>query len=170
MILVDKEIKELVKKNQLIVENFDFNNLGSVSYDLEIDKIIVFTDGCKSECAEYELCSGEYVIVKTREKLQMPYDLLGRIEEKNSIIRMGLVVSGPCYQPGHETYVFLRVVNISKQKILLEKGFRIAQIMFEKLSVAPEVAYDKRDTASFNNELEYRGFGKYEQDYNRKIM
>ncbi len=170
MILVDKEIKELVNKNQLIVENFNLSNLGAVSYDLEIDKIITFADEHESERTEYELCSGEYVIVKTKEKLQMPYDLLGRIDEKNSIIRMGLIVSGPCYQPGHETYVFLRVLNISQQKILLERGFRIAQIMFEKLSVIPEVTYNKRDAASFNNEVEYRGYGKYEQDYKRKII
>ncbi len=170
MILVDKEIREMVEKNQLIIENFDYNNLGAVSYDLEIDKIIAFANNNEVECAEYELESGEYVIVKTREKLQMPYDLLGKIEEKNSIIRMGLIVSGPCYQPGHETYAYLRVLNISKRKVLLEKGFRIAQIMFEKLSVAPEVTYNKRDTASFNNEVEYRGFGKYEQEYRRKIV
>ena len=170
MILVDKEIKEMVYNKQLIIESFDLNNLGSVSYDLAIDKIIAFSEESKIECEEYELCSGEFVIVKTQEKLQMPYDLLGRIEEKNSVMRMGLIVSGPCYQPGHETYAYLRVLNISKRKILLEKGFRIAQIMFEKLSIAPEVPYDKRDTASFNNEVEYRGYGKYEQDYRRKIV
>lgn len=170
MILVDKEIRKMVKKNQLIIENFDLDNLGSVSYDLEIDKIVAFSDDHESEHIKYELGIGEYVIVKTKEKLRMPYDLMGRIEEKNSIIRIGLIVSGPCYQPGHETYAYLRVLNISKRKVLLERGFRIAQIMFEKLSAVPEVTYNKRDLASFNDELEYRGLGKYEQEYRTKIM
>lgn len=34
----------------------------------------------------------------------MPADLMGRIAEKNSRMRMGLVVSGSHYYPGHETY------------------------------------------------------------------
>lgn len=170
MILVDKEIKDLVSKNGLIVEGFDLSNLGSVSYDLEIDKIIAFADESSVEHTNYDLSNGEYVIVKTKEKIQMPSNLLGKIEEKNSIIRMGLIVSGPCYQPGHETYIYLRVFNISKRKIRLEKGFKIAQIMFEELKAVPEVTYDQVVTASFNNEEEYRGFGKYEQEYRHKII
>lgn len=170
MILVDKEIKNMVKNNRLIIEGFDLDNLGSVSYDLVIDKVIVFTDETITEQENYDLSSGEYVIVKTKEKLKMPYNLLGKIEEKNSIIRMGLIVSGPCYQPGHETYIYLRVLNISKRKIRLEKDFRIAQIMFEELTSVPEITYDKNEGASFNNEEKYRGFGKYEQDYGRKVI
>lgn len=170
MILVDKEIESMVSNHQLIIEGFDSNNLGSVSYDLAIDKIIAFTDDATVECTEYQLSNGEYIIVKTREKLQIPYNLIGKIEEKNSIIRMGLIISGPCYQPGHETYAYLRVLNISKRKIQLEKGFRIAQIMFEELKSVPEVTYNRKNTASFNNETEYRGFGKYEPDYLKKII
>ena len=170
MILVDKEIENMVSNHQLIIEGFELNNLGSVSYDLAIDKIIAFTDDVSIECTEYELSDGEYIIVKTREKLQIPYNLIGKIEEKNSIIRMGLIISGPCYQPGHETYAYLRVLNISKRKIRLEKGFRIAQIMFEELKSAPKVTYNQKNTASFNNETEYRGFGKYELDYRKKIL
>lgn len=170
MILVDKEIRNMINHNQLIIEGFNLANLGSVSYDLVIDKIIAFTDKDTIEHSEYELEQGEYIIVKTREKLKIPYDLLGKIEEKNSIIRMGLIVSGPCYQPGHETYAYLRVLNISKQKIQLVSGFRIAQIMFEQLSVIPEIAYNQRKDASFNNEECYRGFGKYEHNYRKKMI
>ena len=170
MILVDKEIREMVYRNQLIVEGFKLENLGSVSYDLSIGNIIAFTENDTVECEKHEIFCGEYVIIRTQEKLFIPYNLIGKVEEKNSIIRMGLVVSGPCYQPGHETYAYLRVLNISKRTICLEKGFKIAQIMFEELKSAPEVSYNKRKTASFNNEYEYRGFGKYEKDYRKRIM
>lgn len=170
MILVDKQIRALVRDKQLIVDGFSLNNLGAVSYDLQIDKIITFTDETSAEYTDYELSAGEYVIVKTKEKLQIPYNLLGKIEEKNSIMRMGLIVAGPCYQPGHETYAYLRVLNISKQKIRLENGFKIAQIMFEELKTIPEVPYDQNKGASFNDEVEYRGFGKYKEEYLRKIV
>ena len=43
----------------------------------------------------------------------MPLNVLGRVAEKNSRMRQGLQVDGPHYQPGHITYVFMRVRNIS---------------------------------------------------------
>lgn len=169
MILVDKDINNLVKDNRLIVEGYDESNLGAISYDLTIDTIISFTeDGCK-ELESYKLASGEYCVIKTKEKLKMPYNLVGKIEEKNSVIRLGLVVSGPCYQPGHETYCFLRVYNISKQGIDLIKGFRVAQIIFEELCDVPSETYDKKIDASFNNEDTYRGVAKYSSEYKSLI-
>lgn len=170
MILVDKDISKLVNDNQLIVEGFDSNNLGAVSYDLTVDRIIAFTNDSSEECETYELDNGEYVIIKTKEKLQIPDNLLGKIEEKNSIIRMGLVVSGPCYQPGHTTYAYLRVLNISKNKIKLTKGFKIAQIMFEELTGKPDVTYNQNNKASFNDEVTYRGFGNYENEYKKIVI
>lgn len=170
MMLVDKELKELINSGTLIVEGYDSKNLGSVSYDLTIDKIISFAENDSIEHEHYELSGNEYIIIKTKEKLQIPHNLLGKIEEKNSVMRMGLIVNGPCYQPGHETYAFLRVLNISKHNICLESGFKIAQIMFEELKTIPEITYDQKKDASFNNELKYRGFGNYEQDYMGKIL
>ena len=67
------------------------------------------------------------------------------------------VVSGPDYQPGHRTYAFLRVSNISKNIIVLSKGSKIAQIMFEQLSQKPDVPYNAQTGASFQNEVEYKG-------------
>lgn len=67
--------------------------------------------------------------------------ILGRIAEKNSRMRQGLKVDGPHYQPGHVTYAFLRVQNISSQIILLAQGMRIAQIIFEQLTQIPDVPY-----------------------------
>lgn len=167
MVLVDKDIKAMAELRLLINENFSIDNLGSISYDLSVDKIIPLSG---DETEKYVLHKGDYVIVKTQEKLLLPYNVLGKIVEKNSVMRMGLFVSGPCYQPGHETYVYARVVNLSGYKICLERGFRIAQIMFEKLLENPEITYDQKSDASFNREIEYCGFGKYEQEYRRKIM
>ena len=170
MVLVDKDIKNLVKENRLIVEGYDEANVGSISCDLTIDTIISFTTNGPKEQVNYELASGEYCVIQTKEKISMPDNLIGRIEEKNSIIRLGLIVSGPCYQPGHETYCYLRVYNISKQRIILSKGFKIAQIMFEELSGVPNETYNQKSDASFNQEEQYRGFAKYREDYKTRVV
>ena len=170
MVLVDKDIKNLVKENRLIVEGYDEANVGSISCDLTIDTIISFTTNGPREQVNYELASGEYCVIQTKEKISMPDNLIGRIEEKNSIIRLGLIVSGPCYQPGHETYCYLRVYNISKQRIILSKGFKIAQIMFEELSDIPNETYKQKKDASFNQEEQYRGLAKYQEDYKIRVI
>lgn len=166
MILVDKNIRKRIEQENLISEYFDINNLNCVSYDLTVDKILVDKDTFFNT---YSLKPNETVFVKTREKLNMPYDLLGIVSEKNSRMRQGLRVDAPKYHPGHSTFIFLRVQNISDNIITIEKNTKIAQIMFETLSEEPSTTYDRQQNASFNNEQEYVGFGNYEKEYNKQI-
>ena len=44
MILVDKDIKELAGRGELIAQGYEEANVGSVSYDLTIDEIISEND------------------------------------------------------------------------------------------------------------------------------
>ena len=83
-------------------------------------------------------------------------------------MREGLVVAGPHYLPGHNTYAFLRVGNISENVIKLEKGTKIAQVMFEQLPDIPDMPYDKQPGASFQNEEKYRGLGNYKEKYENR--
>ena len=95
----------------------------------------------------------------------MPDFLVGKVGEKNSLLRTGLFVSAPVYHPGHQTYIFLRVYNFSKKSITLKSDFKIAQIFFETLTEVPDETYDKKKDASFNNEEKYLGYGKYNDLY-----
>lgn len=165
MILVDKDIKMYVKEKDLIVEGYREENLNGISYDLTIGAICTE----EKEHLEYELRPGEIIFVRTVEKLSIPNNILGRIAEKNSRMRQGLKVDGPHYQPGHVTYAFLRVQNISENVIVLQKGMKIAQIIFEQLTQVPEVPYGNQVGASFQNEEKYRGFGNYKAEYNKQI-
>lgn len=162
MVLVDKEIEELVNQGLLITHNYKKENLGCVSYDLTIDNIIAEDNITE----EYILKPHEFVIIKTNEELKLPNNLIGRIVEKNSLLRLGLFVSGPVYQPGHQTYSFLRVYNMNNSEIKLQKDFKIAQIFFETLTNTPSETYDKKENASFNNEDKYLKYGKYNDQYN----
>ncbi len=116
MILTDKDIKE--RGGRLIIEGYDEKNVTAISYDLHIQGII---NEDKLEDS-YVLRPGEIIFIKTREQIQMPDDLMGRIGEKNSRMRQGLSVSGPHYYPGHKTYLYLRVQNITSGMIKRCKG------------------------------------------------
>lgn len=165
MLLVDKDIKQYISEHQLISMGYAEDNLNGVSYDLTID---VTCSQQGEEYREYELKPGETVFVKTQEQISIPENILGRVAEKNSRMRQGLVVSGPHYQPGHVTYVFLRVSNISENIIVLAHGMKIAQIMFEQLTGRPEVPYSAQRDASYQNEVKYAGLGNYKEEYEKQ--
>ena len=153
MILVDREIKDLVIKNNLI-GNFDEERLGAISYDVIIDKFIY--DDIENDDREYLLKSGCYVYIKTVESLNMLDNLCCMVIEKNSLMRLGLKVDGPLYQPGHKTNIFLRIRNITDRDISLSGKMEIAQLIFLKLSGIPDVTYDKQIDCHYNNEIVFR--------------
>ena len=170
MILVDSQIKQLVSQGMLIKEGYIPNNVNSMSYDLTIDKVLISKDEeGNDEVNSFSLKPGQFVYIKTKETLCIPDNILGRIAQKNSIMRMGLVVDGPHYHPGHITKSFLRIQNISPHKITISNGIKVAQIIFEELSKVPDITYNQQQNSSFNNEFTYQGFGRYEYEYNKSI-
>ena len=150
MIIVDNQIKNLVKTTNLIT-NFNKENLSSISYDVTINEF-VDKEGNKNCILE----PGDFIYIKTNESLNMPYDLCCKVIEKNSLMRKGLKVDGPLYQPGHKTDIFLRVQNISKNPVFLELNMKIAQLIFIKLDNIPTMTYNKQENAKYNNETEFR--------------
>lgn len=153
MILVDKRIRELVKNKEMIV-NFNDDRLNSISYDVVIDKFVLID--MEVEKDEYVLSANDFVYIKTYESLCMPNDLCCNVVEKNSLMRRGLKVDGPMYQPGHNTKIFLRVCNLTKHNIILTKGMKIAQLVFMELSDIPDMTYDMQIDAKYNDEDEFR--------------
>lgn len=168
MFLVDKEIKEMCKSNLLIINNYNEKNVGAVSYDLTIEDIIMPGE-THTAIKSYELAPQETIFVSTLEIIKIPNNFLGIVSEKNSVMREGLMIAAPYYQPGHQTKCFIRVTNLSGNIITLSSGKSIAQILFDKLDSEPEKPYSKNAKASYNNEFAYRGFGKYADIYQKEI-
>jgi len=164
MILTDKDILALVSENKLIVEGFKKEHLKGIAYELTIAGVVC-SDG--KLAASYDIKPGEIVYIKSNEKISVPKNLVGKIIERNSLMRQGLKVDGPCYIPGHETFCFLRVQNLTQSNFTLTKDFAVAQIMFEQLSGEPEQTYDKQNNASFRDETDYRGLSRYAGEYEK---
>lgn len=163
MILVDKTIRDLSDKGRLISKGYTPSNVNSISYDLTLGSFL------EPDKDSVDVMPGEFLMVKTAEELNIPKNITGRISEKNSLLRLGLKVDGPQYQPGHVTYAFLRVQNLSGDVITLHKNMKIAQIYFEQLEDTPETTYDLQKNASFHQEDEYRGYGKYDAEYRKNL-
>lgn len=140
MILRDHDIKEL--GDSLIVNGYRQECVEAISYRVTIKAII----HGNNEKLKYELQPLDTVYVKTNEVIKLPCNMAARVVERNTIMRKGLAVSGPHYQPGHKTNMFLRVENLSNEPYTLESGTNpeeaIAQIEFEKLEGDVDKPYD----------------------------
>lgn len=164
MILTDKEIKE--RSKDIFKKNYNINDVQPISYDVHIDEII----DEKSNVLSYNLEPHEIIMARCKEEIAVPNDLAIRIENKNSLIRLGLSVTSPIYNPGHETPIYIRIENVSGNIITIEKDMAIAQMIFEQLSSIPTITYNKKENASFNNENKYRGLGKYSDVLSKKTQ
>lgn len=171
MILTDKEIQRKIKNGYLIIEGYKKERLKCISYDLNIGSIITDEkdkNGKYKVVNKYYLKCGETIFIKADVKLKMPKNCVGIVYERNSIMRRGLVVDGPCYQPGHETNIFLRVHNIYANEQRISIGDPIAQIRFERLDSKPNIIYGENEV--YQNEDDYRGVqGEIKHDWESQL-
>ena len=160
MLLSDGEIRELIEQDVLV--NADKNNVGTITCDLRT-KRFVFSDG--SSRAGCKLQHGDSAFVECVEGVQLPHTIAARVLLKNSRIREGLTLDAPLYFPGHRTIVYYRVTNVSTDTIILDSARPIAQIAFERVEKPVDNAYE----GTFQDEMEFRGMGRYEDVYRDEI-
>jgi len=78
---------------------------------------------------------GEFCLGRTRERVELPDDIVARIEGKSSLGRLGLIVhatAGFC-DPGWKGTLTLELNNLTRVPIRLYAGLPIAQLSFMTL-------------------------------------
>jgi len=146
MILSGKKILELVKKENLI-ENFSPECLSSAGYDLRAERIYKLKSsgfiGNETQINskveevvfwEYVVKPGEYILIETMEKVNMPENLAARILPRSSIFRLGCSLITALVDPGFEGTLTMGLKNLSLREFKFQKGAKIAQIIFEEIS------------------------------------
>lgn len=84
----------------------------------------------------YTLYPRKFVLGVTQERVNVPNDIVGRIEGKSSIGRVGITahVTAGYLDPGFRGCVTLEIVNLFPIAIRLRPGVLIAQLGFEYMS------------------------------------
>ncbi len=142
MILGRSRISALVGDG--LIENFDEKCLGGAGYDLRLGKVYRLTsDSMISISARktpdieeltgksFTLTQGDYVLVETLERVNMPANLAARVLNRSSIFRCGCTLVNALVDPGYHGALTFGLKNLSDKSFTLEAGARIAQIVFE---------------------------------------
>ena len=139
MILNDKTIKEYSLEKGLI-EPFDEKNIDTCSYDLHLGntaitdnrdlKIDINLHTQDSKCLTIK--PHQFVLATTKEKLNLPNNIVGRVEGISSVGRTGLFIqNASLVKPGFNGTITLELFDASDHSIRLYEDDRIAQITFE---------------------------------------
>ncbi len=93
---------------------------------------------------------GEFVLGRTEEWIELPDDIVARIEGKSSLGRLGLIVHATAgfVDPGWKGTLTLEITNLTRVPIVLWPGKPIAQLSFMTLDAPAERPYGHPDLGS----------------------
>ena len=173
MVLSDRDIRAEIAAGRIVIDPFIPEAVQPSSVDLHLDRrfrvfrnsrypfIDVRTDQPDmTELVEiagddpFILHPGEFVLGSTLERVQLPNDLVARLEGKSSLGRLGLLIHSTAgyVDPGWEGNLTLELSNVANLPITLYDGMKIGQISFQRLSSPAEVGYGDASIGS-----KYRG-------------
>ena len=162
MILSDRSIREEIQLGRIEIDPFDEGCVQPSSVDLHVDRTFrtfhnaryPFIDVKKEmpeltelvevdEGTAFILHPGEFVLGSTFERVELPNDLVARLEGKSSLGRLGLLIHSTAgyVDPGWEGNLTLELSNVANLPITLYDGMKIGQISFQRMSSPVEVGY-----------------------------
>lgn len=88
----------------------------------------------------------EFVLAITEETLELDDDVLGRLEGRSSLGRIGIIVHGTAglFDPGWTGKATLELSNLSRMPVALYPGMRVCSFTFEQLSTPSSMPYRKK--------------------------
>ena len=168
-VLADRDIRAELEARRIRIEPYDPADLQPSSIDLHLDRSFrvfrnnryAFIDVRQPQPDLTELLSigdeepfilhpGEFVLGQTLEWVELPDDLVARLEGKSSLGRLGLLIHSTAgyVDPGWRGTLTLELSNVANLPIALYYGMRIGQISFFRLSSPVERPYGSKELGS----------------------
>jgi len=151
MMLGRDEILKLAKEKKLL-EGYDESCLQGAGYDLRVGKFYncsgdsyLGKDERRMPRIEeipsdiLRMAPGDYVLIETVEKVNMPADIAARVLNRSSVFRCGATTFNALVDPGYQGTLTFGLKNISNSNFSIQRGARVAQIVFEEVKGRAEV-------------------------------
>lgn len=107
-----------------------------------------------NEDEPFFLHPGTLALASTHEVITIPDDLVGWIDGRSSLARLGLMVHVTAHRidPGWHGQIVLEIFNSGKLPLALRPGMSICALFFELLTSPAEMPYHKRTDAKYKNQ------------------
>ena len=165
MILSDRSIREAIEMGRIVIDPFNQTCVQPSSVDLRLSSSFrVFRNhtfghiDVKSDLSNlttlidthddepFILHPGEFVLGATLERVALPFDLVGRLEGKSSLGRLGLLIHSTAgfVDAGFDGQLTLELSNVANLPITLYHGMKIGQISFQQMTTPADNPYGSK--------------------------
>ena len=169
MVLSDRTIREELASGHIVIDPLMDGCIQPASVDLHLGRsFLVFRNNhvpyidvramndtlteqvTIADDDPFMLHPGEFVLGSTLEHVEVPADLVARLEGKSSLGRVGLLIHSTAgyVDPGWKGRLTLELSNVSNLPITLYYRMKIGQISFLRLSTPAEHLYGSAELGS----------------------
>src|SRR3984957_16991643 len=169
MVFSDRSIREALDSGRIVIDPRDDSCIQPSSVDLHVDRYFRLFRNHTSRVIDVRedqedltelvdigedlpliLHPGEFVLGSTLEKVQLPDDLVARLEGKSSLGRLGLLIHSTAgfVDAGWDGHLTLELSNVANLPITVYPGMKIGQISFIKMTTSADHPYGSGDLGS----------------------
>jgi dCTP deaminase len=164
VILSDRTLREQLAAGRIVIDPLDESLIQPSSIDVRISNLFrVFRNHTRgvidvkqdmddlTELIEiptdsdkpFILHPGEFVLGSTLERIGVPDDLVGRVEGKSSLGRLGLLIHSTAgfIDAGFDGHITLELANVASLPITLYPGMKIGQVSFMQMTSPADNPY-----------------------------
>jgi dCTP deaminase len=163
MILCDTDLIRRINRD-FIIDPFDKDSVQPASVDLRLDDIILvpkntsdiinvkkpqdkfFTSHFMNKDFGYILEPRAFILAQTFEKVNIPHDLVARIEGRSSLGRMGIIIHSTAgfIDPGFRGKITLEMSNLMVLPIRIFPFMKIGQMTLQLMTGVSERPYGSK--------------------------
>ena len=169
MVLSDRSIREAIANGRIVVDPLEDECVQPSSVDVRLDNLfrvflnhtmdVIDVKADQEDLTElikvpedqfFVLHPGEFVLGSTLELVGLPDDLVGRIEGKSSLGRLGLLIHSTAgfLDAGFKGHLTLELANVANLPIRLYPGMKIGQVSFFEMTTPAENPYGAKAVGS----------------------
>ncbi len=169
MVLSDRSIREEIDRERIVIRPLDAGDIQPASVDVHLDRqILVFRNSRRpyidvrqdvedltesvmiEDDVPFILHPGEFVLGGTLEHIEVPDDLVARLDGKSSLGRIGLLIHSTAgyVDPGWKGKLTLELSNVATLPLTLYGGMKIGQISFLRLTTRADNLYGSKALGS----------------------
>ncbi len=162
MILSDRDIKDYIGRGKITIDPYQPECVQPASIDLHLDKTFLIFDTVNHHIIDVKepvdnlmrrveidgdrpfiIHPGEFALGVTFEEIGVGSDVVGRLEGKSSLGRLGIIIHATAgyLDPGNRLKLTLELSNIGSLPVKLFYKMPIAQMSFSPLSSPCENPY-----------------------------
>lgn len=181
MVLSDRDIRKALEEGRIRIDPFpDFEKqLGSVSVDFRLGHTFMVFEHSRFSYIDprhpasigdamrtievgddepFIMQPGDFALASTIESLELPDDLLGRLEGRSSIARLGITVhsTAAVFEPGWVGTATMELSNLGRMAVALYPGMRICAFSFETLSSPVSMPYRNKKNNKYSGQVSPR--------------